>query len=69
MSQTRRTRPTRSSAHAHYRSASVLKNRRVVLNIKGNDYLLVVAIACRLQIVQRNAEESSDVARQGGRDR
>ncbi len=34
-----------------YRSASVLKNRRVVFNIKGNDYRLVVAIAYKLQIV------------------
>ena len=36
---------------AQYRSASVLKNRRVVFNIKGNDYRLVVAIAYRLQVV------------------
>lgn len=36
---------------AHYRSASVLKNRRVVFNIKGNDYRLIVAIAYKLQIV------------------
>lgn len=36
---------------AHYRSASVLKNRRVVFNIKGNDYRLIVAIAYRLQVV------------------
>ena len=36
---------------AQYRSASVLKNRRVVFNIKGNDYRLIVAMACRLQIV------------------
>ncbi len=34
-----------------YRSASILKNRRVVFNIKGNDYRLVVAVAYRLQIV------------------
>ncbi len=27
---------------AHYNSASVLKNRRVVFNIKGNDYRLFV---------------------------
>ena len=32
-------------------SASVLKNRRVVFNIKGNDYRLIVAIAYKLQIV------------------
>jgi len=36
---------------AHYRSASVLKPRRVVSNIKGNDYRLIVAIAYRLGIV------------------
>jgi mRNA interferase HigB len=36
---------------AHYRSASILKNRRVVFNIKGNDYRLIVAVAYRLQIV------------------
>lgn len=30
-----------------YRSASVLKNRRVVFNIKGNDYRLVVLIDYR----------------------
>ena len=34
-----------------YRSASVLKNRRVVFNIKGNDYRLIVAAAYKLQIV------------------
>lgn len=36
---------------AQYRSASVLKNRRVAFNIKGNDYRLIVAIAYKLQIV------------------
>jgi mRNA interferase HigB len=36
---------------AQYRNASVLKNRRVVFNIKGNDYRLIVAIAYRLQVV------------------
>ncbi|MCU0930512.1 MAG: type II toxin-antitoxin system HigB family toxin [Serpentinimonas sp.] len=36
---------------AHYRTASVLKNRRVVFNIKGNDYRLIVAVAYQLQIV------------------
>ncbi len=34
-----------------YRSASVLKNRRVVFNIKGNNYRLIVAVAYKLQIV------------------
>lgn len=36
---------------AQYRSASVLKNRRVVFNIKGNDYRVSVAVAYKLQIV------------------
>ena len=36
---------------AQYRSASVLKSRRVVFNIKGNDYRLIVAVAFRLGIV------------------
>lgn len=36
---------------AQYGSASVLKNRRAVFNIKGNDYRLIVAIAYRLQVV------------------
>ncbi|AUG06464.1 type II toxin-antitoxin system HigB family toxin [Pseudomonas sp. S09G 359] len=30
-----------------YRNASVLKSRRVVFNIKGNDYRLVIAVAYR----------------------
>jgi mRNA interferase HigB len=32
-----------------YRSASFLKGNRVVFNIKGNDYRLVVAIAYRYE--------------------
>lgn len=36
---------------AQYRSASVLKNRRVVCNINGNDYRLIVAVAYKLQVV------------------
>lgn len=36
---------------AQYRSASVLENRRVVFNIKGDDYWLIVAVAYKLQIV------------------
>lgn len=36
---------------AQFRHASVLKSRRVVFNIKGNDYRLIVAIAYKLQIV------------------
>ena len=30
---------------AKYKSASILKNRRVVFNIKGNSYRLMVAVA------------------------
>lgn len=30
-----------------FRSASILKNRRVVFNIKGNSYRLIVAVAYR----------------------
>lgn len=36
---------------AHYRSASILRNRRVVFNIKGNDYRLIVALAYQVGIV------------------
>jgi mRNA interferase HigB len=36
---------------AQYRQASVLKNRRVVFNIKGNDYRLIVAIAYKVGVV------------------
>lgn len=34
-----------------YRSASILKNKRVVFNIKGNDYRLVVAVAYHYQAI------------------
>ena len=34
-----------------YRNASILKNRRVVFNIKGNDYRLVVALAYNTGLV------------------
>jgi len=36
---------------ASYASASILKNRRAVFNIKGNDYRLVVAVAFKLGVV------------------
>lgn len=36
-----------SDIKVQYRNASILKNRRVVFNIKGNDYRLVVAVAYR----------------------
>jgi len=35
----------------HYRTASILKNKRVVFNIKGNDYRLVTAISYEFGIV------------------
>ncbi|TIC80346.1 type II toxin-antitoxin system HigB family toxin [Crenobacter intestini] len=34
-----------------YRHASILKHRRVVFNIKGNDYRLVVSVAYQYQAV------------------
>jgi mRNA interferase HigB len=34
-----------------YRNASVLSSKRVVFNIKGNDYRLIVDIEYRLKIV------------------
>ncbi len=34
-----------------YRNASILKNKRVVFNIKGNEYRIVVVIAYQLGIV------------------
>lgn len=36
---------------AHYGSASFVGNNRVVFNIKGNDYRLIVAVAYRLGVV------------------
>ena len=36
---------------AQFRGASVLKNRRVVFNIKGNDYRLIVALAYRVGVI------------------
>ncbi len=43
MKQAKWTQPAKIKAQ--YRNASILKNRRVVFNIKGNDYRLVVSIA------------------------
>ncbi|MBO9740151.1 type II toxin-antitoxin system HigB family toxin [Xanthomonas axonopodis pv. begoniae] len=34
-----------------YRNASFIANNRVVFNIKGNDYRLIVAVAYRVRIV------------------
>lgn len=42
---------TTNDIKAQYRHASILKNRRVVFNIKGNDHRLIVAIAYRLGAV------------------
>lgn len=42
---------TANDIKAQYRHASILKNRRVVFNIKGNDHRLIVAIAYRLGAV------------------
>jgi mRNA interferase HigB len=36
---------------AQYRSASILKGQRVVFNIKGNDYRLVVEINYKAEVV------------------
>lgn len=36
---------------AHYGNASFVGNNRVVFNIKGNDYRLIVAVAYRLGVV------------------
>lgn len=36
---------------AQFRSARILKDRRVVFNIKGNDYRLVVAVSYNMQLV------------------
>lgn len=36
---------------ARYASASILKKRRVVFNIKGNKYRLIVAVAYKIGVV------------------
>jgi mRNA interferase HigB len=36
---------------ARFRSASFVGNNRVVFNIKGNDYRLIVAVAYRIGVV------------------
>lgn len=40
---------TPAEIKAQYANASILKGRRVVFNIKGNDYRLVVAVAFSFQ--------------------
>ena len=42
---------TPADIKAPYRSASFVGNNRVVFNIKGNDYRLIVAVAYRVGIV------------------
>lgn len=41
--------PQPAQIKEQYRSASILKSKRVVFNIKGNDYRLVVAVAYHYQ--------------------
>jgi len=36
---------------AKYSSASIISSKRVVFNMKGNDYRLVVDVECKLKIV------------------
>lgn len=42
---------TPAEVKARYSSASIIANNRVVFNIKGNDYRLIVAIAYRTGFV------------------
>lgn len=42
---------TPADIKAQFRNASILKSRRVVFNVKGNDYRLVVAVAYRFAAV------------------
>ena len=42
---------TPADIKAHFATASILKSRRVVFNIKGNDFRLVVAVAYRFGAV------------------
>ena len=40
-----------SEIKLHYAIASILNNRRVVFNIKGNDYRLIVAVAYKVGVM------------------
>lgn len=40
---------TPAEIKAQYGNASILKNRRIVFNIKGNDYRVIVAVAYKFQ--------------------
>jgi mRNA interferase HigB len=42
---------TPADVKAQFGTASIVGNNRVVFNIKGNDYRLIVAIAYRMQWV------------------
>jgi len=42
---------TPADIKAHFSNASILKSRRVVFNIKGNDFRLVTAVAYRFGAV------------------
>lgn len=42
---------TPNDIKAHYGSASIVANNRVVFNIKGNGYRLIVSVAYRFQAV------------------
>jgi mRNA interferase HigB len=42
---------TPQDVNNQYANASVIANNRVVFNIKGNDYRLIVAIAYKMQYV------------------
>ncbi|MCU7251429.1 type II toxin-antitoxin system HigB family toxin [Pseudomonas koreensis] len=42
---------TTADIKAHFASASILKSRRVVFNIKGNDFRLIAAVAYRFGAV------------------
>lgn len=42
---------TPAQIKARYRNASILRNNRVVFNIKGNDYRLIVAVDYDYQIL------------------
>jgi mRNA interferase HigB len=42
---------TPSDIKMHFATASILKSRRVVFNIKGNDFRLIVAVAYRFGAV------------------
>ncbi|MGB6211195.1 type II toxin-antitoxin system HigB family toxin [Pseudomonas mandelii] len=42
---------TPANIKAHFATASILKSRRVVFNIKGNDFRLIVAVAYRFGAV------------------